>query len=535
MNVRIIIRISLVIALCGTELWFNGCEKESVILPSPGIVIDSVNATGMSSFEAFLKIDLGEGQQIKGARIIFDDITVLSVPDVEKEIPLTTDRYQQVSVSHTIDPINHDFAVIAFLETEKYQYFSNEMIARSIKNTFRIYMLIDDMYGDVKKGIADCFNKGDGFAIFVEFNNKYKPNSVDVRLNNDISLEHTLDFSDCWGPWNQLKTLGWAYIPENIDPGIYTVDVSIEGHEFVCEEKIKVLDGQWTLMDSTYPGDLRGDYASFLIDNVLYVVGGSYSAIALDYSPVWKYDLPAKQWTHLANFPHPGNPSKSAVYNFSLKYDGKGHIVIRNDNQVELWGYNQQDDTWSKITDYPGSGTAIAFGFIGGSRLFLGGGQKNNVPVYDFWSYDFITATWNQLNDIKPGGYGRSVSSVKYPDRIFSFVTPDEIWEYNFLTDEWNKKSKFNGQDRFSYSVALNGDKLYVLAGQYYDGKVTYGLFDCWEYSIDTDSWEIMAFMPTYFGHGIAFNYEGKIIAGLGYIHHSFFSYKSNVLYQLTF
>jgi hypothetical protein len=55
------------------------------------------------------------------------------------------------------------------------------------------------------------------------------------------------------------------------------------------------------------------------------------------------------------------------------------------------------------------------------------------------------------------------------------------------------------------------------LAGTYLDAGY-YGLKDCWEYDITSNSWEMVAYMPQFFSSGITFTYNNIIYAGLGHV-----------------
>lgn len=512
-----------------------GCNKELVILPSPKIEIVSAKSTDLSTYVVDIKIDLGEGQNIKGAKLIFDDITIISATDIVKEITLSNERYQEHTISLHIEQLNHDFAIKAFIETEYNKYYSNEEIIRTIKNTFHPWMVMDNMYGNENEKIADCLNKGERFTLFVNYLNDFTPQTVDVRLNKIISLEHNVDFSDYSCTNDFIRTSGKVNLPENINPGVYEIYLYVDGHEFKAEHKIKVLDGEWNVIDSTYPGEFRGDYASFLIDDDVYVVGGEFYVTQLTYSPVWRYNLNEKQWYQMTNFPHPGDVTKNEIYPYNLKYNNKGFVVIENDHTIELWRYNNISDDWSKITEYPGIGSATTCGFIIDNSIYLGGGYFNKEMAYDFWSFNFITNEWNQLNNLPINySYLSCNLSCVYESKAYTYIFSNELWEYNPINDVWNEKSKLPGPERFTSNLVLLDNKFYLLGGSY-SNYGHCGLKDCWQYSIASDSWELKSFMPSFFSKGIAFNYEGKIIAGLGYVTHGYSHYDLTQLYQLSF
>jgi hypothetical protein len=58
------------------------------------------------------------------------------------------------------------------------------------------------------------------------------------------------------------------------------------------------------------------------------------------------------------------------------------------------------------------------------------------------------------------------------------------------------------------------------------------GLKDCWEYSEDSNSWELVAFMPELYANGIAFTFNDHIYAGLGWVISGYSSFYEQNFYQ---
>lgn len=121
-------------------LYFSiACKKESTTLPPPVIEILSATTSDLSTYVVELKIDLGEGQVVKNANLVFDDITLISNPDIIKEIPITHERNQEHTISLHLDELNHDFAVKGYIETEHYKYYSNSQIISTQKCFSALY------------------------------------------------------------------------------------------------------------------------------------------------------------------------------------------------------------------------------------------------------------------------------------------------------------------------------------------------------------------------------------------------------------
>lgn len=514
-------------------LYFTiACKKESTTLPAPSIEILSAITSDLSTYVVELKIDLGEGQVVKNANLVFDDITLISNPDIIKEIPITHERNQEHTISLHLDEINHDFAVIGYIETEHYSYYSNEQIIRAKKNAFRPFILVDNMYGNDE--VALYLNQGERFSVFVNYLNSFTPKTVEIALNKDIFLEHTLDFSDPWFG-DGITCIGSAYLPSDLPTDIYEVSVFIDGHEFISEEKIEILEGNWTKIDSTYPGESRGEYASFLLGDDIYIAGGEYTSSVIFYAPVWKYNHFNKQWTQLTDFPHPGEVTDNEIYSYNLKYQEQGMLMLKNTDTVELWKYDDLLDDWDRVNQYPGTGTAKSCGFIIYDKLYLGGGYAPNKDMaHDFWSYDFNTSEWKQLNDIPFNSYNRCNPSQIHQGKAWVFTFYTGWWMYKPDTDSWIRKADFPGPDRNFSTLTLLDDNMYLIGGSY-SNLGTYGLKDCWQYSISQDKWELKAFLPALFSNGISYIYQGNITYGLGFVNSGYFHYDIRELYQFSF
>lgn len=531
-NMKQIHSVFLILPLFVLLCFTIACKKERTMLPAPSIEILSATTRDLSTYVVELKIDLGEGQEVKNANLVFDDITLISKPDIIKEIPITQERNQEHTISLHLDELNHDFAVKGYIETENYSYYSNEQIIRSKKNTFRPYILVDDMYGNDE--VAKYLNQGSRFSILVNYSNIFTPKTVEIALNKDVFLEHTLDFSDPWFG-DGITCLGFAYLPPDLPTDIYEVSVFVDGHEFISEEKIEILEGRWSKIDSTYPGEARGDYASFLLGDDIYIAGGEYTATLIHDSPVWKYNHINKQWTQLTDFPHPGEVTKNEIYSYSLKYQEQGMLMLKNADTVELWKYDELFDDWDRVNQYPGIGTAKSCAFIINNKLYVGGGYDlNKKTANDFWSYDFNTSEWKQLNDIPFNSYDRCNPSQIHQEKAWVFTFYDGWWMYEPETDSWIRKADFPGPERVFGTLTLLDDNMYLIGGLYYD-LGTYGLKDCWQYSISQDKWELKAFLPALFSNGISYNYRGNITYGLGFVTHGYSHYDVRELYQFSF
>ncbi len=518
-----------------------GCKKEQIVLISPSIEIKSALATALTTYHVVVETKVGEGQKIEKAEVIFKDITVNSAPDILQGIQINDNKNQIDTITIKTNRLAHDYSVQASLTTDKYTYTSEQKIIRSAKNNFSIDVLPNYIYTDLNNHIADFVNKGSSFSLKVDYLNVFKPKSVEVKLNRTIPLKHTLDFKNYWFGDN-IETTGSVSVPQEIEEGVYEVYVYLDGVEFKTKNNIKILKGSWQKIDPKYPGDKRGQYAWFVKDDNIFLFGG-YGSSKI---PVLKYNILNNSWERKLDFRESIEPGKCQILSSNLQYNNKAYILFRNNENIEIWNYENETDKWSLVTQYPGKAIEYFTSFISKGKIFLGGGSRYNQKMghydyyYDLWEYDLDSNNWIQKNNlpikftleqIERGG-GGTLSSVVNENNVYVFSYSNDFWQYHPDTDSWSQKKKFPGHLRIISNLIEKNNKLYLIGGLYLDyGYV--GLKDCWEYTVSSNSWEMVAFMPELYANGIAFTFNDHIYAGLGWVINGYGSFYEQNFYQL--
>ncbi len=528
-----LIALCQILILCLLLFLNSGCQKETT-LPSPEIKIISIETNSLITYDVVVYIDKGEGQTIRKAELVFDDITVFSAADVVVAIEINEERYQTDTIRIKIDRFAHDFSVKAIIETDQYAYSSENFVLRSLKNNFRFRMLNDNEYPLNQK--STCYaNKGDILIVLLDYDQfPFNPNTLDVKLNRTISLSTEFDFNDAVTDGEIYTTGIRITLPENIDDGIYNVFVYVDSVEFSIEGNIQILKGDWSLFDESFPGARGREYAWFVLNDDLFVIANSSVSLSSNSSPVWNFNLKNKVWTQKKDFPHPGDISLNKIFSTDLVYNNTGYILLRNNTTIELWKYIASNDNWMKLTTYPGLGQDLITAFIIEDCLYIGGGSQNQYDiVFDQWAYSFKANEWKKCRD-KPSNNSNNFSvSITYGKSayIYEFAV-NKLWEYKSVEDIWIEKEKFRGHDRMGTSFVLLNDNIYMIGGVYND-LGTYVLKDCWQYSITSDNWSIISFAPYYFNNNIYFQYYDKICVGLGYSVVGYFYLDDPFLYQL--
>jgi len=545
-------RLCLIILLLTSLFAISSCKKETIILPSPSIKITKIATTGLTSYKVTVGIDRGEGQNIERAYLQLEDVTVRSNDHIILDLALNTEDHQTITKSFNTNLSNHDFIVEAFLETDLYTYSSGQEILRSIKNIYTPWFYPDELYAIPNENIGLTLNPGEKIPIIVDYINDYVPNEVSVKLNENYVLESSFGFGSGNGLIysDHISSFGSATVPQSIPPGDYSVDLYIEGQHVVCPKKIRILAGNWTPYEENYPGEQRGEYAWFVLQDKLFLVGGSFYVTALDFSPLWEYDLTNKVWRRRNNFPHltedPDWIINTNILPYNLQYMDNGYILLRSFQNLELWKYSQPNDQWDKVARYPGIGENYLVAFILNGYLYAGGGVDNSNPTAfeptrttEFFRFNLTSLQWEKLNDLPgslTGTYYYSITTLN--DEAYVLEPDRKLWTYKPATDEWIQKNRFPGPWRLNSKLVSNGENIFLLGGEYNTfsamGNMIPPLKDCWKYSPGSDEWEQQVFLPAYISRGIAFNYDDHIYAGLGYIIESAYNNNSQNIFRFS-
>lgn len=534
------------------------CDKETIIneveLKSPSIEIISTVQESLNTYKITLEFDRGDSEEIKSLEVLFNDLTVLTNPIITKKVEINHEQNQTHIITLKTEFINHDFSVEAILKTNLYTYKSDKYILRSQKNSFSIEVFQTEDYSTASNDIAVYLNQGERFSYIIKYlNSDFRPNTMEIKLNREISINYDFSFGN-YGGMN-IESLGFADLPSFIEPGIYEVFLYLDGIEFKAPNKIKVLRGNWEKYETNYSDEYRGEY-SWLVkgDDVFIISGNIHFNVQTQNYKVWKYNIPSNSWEEKRDFPSvpdeslvPKNDHKLPI---QLEYKNQMYIAFSNfsernfnyeDDFVEIWKYNDDDDEWIYITQYPGRGNIGLIGFISGDKLLMGGGSRHLGGLrpeifYDYWEYDLISDKWNQKNTL-PTNFARfsngGVSCKSANNDFFYFSYANELWQYFPDDDLWQQKEKFPGNyRRVATNFIEHNNNLYIIGGL--DSDLGYrARKDCWEYSIEKNKWEMVSIMPEFYANGIAFSFMDDLYAGLGWTKNGYFSFSEQNFYRL--
>jgi len=178
----------------------------------------------------------------------------------------------------------------------------------------------------------------------------------------------------------------------------------MDNNNFLADfwEYDSVTDG-WT-KKSDFPGGTRAFSASLVINQKVYIIGG-YASLqeTQKRKDVWEFDPQNNTWTKKNDFPGTSNPASGFAIG-SKGYFGTG--------SKDFWEYDPQTDQWVRKADYAGAARDEAFAYSTSTKGYMGiGTQFANGAITllkDFYEYNPQTNTWTKVSDF--GGSGRTIA-----------------------------------------------------------------------------------------------------------------------------
>jgi N-acetylneuraminic acid mutarotase len=162
--------------------------------------------------------------------------------------------------------------------------------------------------------------------------------------------------------------------------------------------KYNIATTTWTLM-APKPG--AGIVAASCMpfgDRVIITCGRLQAAGSVN-REVWEYSISGNSWQQKNNIPFTGRwrASATTLHNYGYLLFGIDSIGVF---KRELYRYDHNADTWTKVSDFPQArGRAYAAMQGTGEKLFVFGGyDSTNTFFNDVWYYNDIVGQWSQEN-----------------------------------------------------------------------------------------------------------------------------------------
>ena len=262
---------------------------------------------------------------------------------------------------------------------------------------------------------------------------------------------------------NTRLTTFFRYTPQDIPSGATGYDSAYGG---------------WTQL-SDFPGAGRSLATAFAIGRYGYMGSGTSDGFT-PLADFYKYDVSSDSWSQIHSI---GTDAKTyprfdaAAFGF----DTEGYVMTGTDNNYyfgDVWKYTPSSDSWTQLTNMPGSQRSQASTWVYGGKGYLMAGYTpgstwaSGNAAYDFWKFDPTAAdgsAWTRLRDIYntnsatfDDGY---TNIMRYHAATFvikgtssgdkGYITTGSngtlytyTWEYDFATDLWKEKTPYEGAAR---------------------------------------------------------------------------------------
>lgn len=178
--------------------------------------------------------------------------------------------------------------------------------------------------------------------------------------------------------------------------------------------------------------------------------------------------------------------------------------------------------TWTKISDFPGTARDDGSRFTIGNTVYCGLGSKSiGGCANDFYSFDLATEMWSVCPSM-PGGMDRQYScgfSINGKGYIFGGINCggtlfNDLWEFNPVTNIWLQKTSMPSLERFGCVSFVINNIAYLVGG---NTQVGGNISEVWAYNPLLDNWIQKTSLPINgMWRGIAYQYNNLGIVGLG-------------------
>lgn len=234
-----------------------------------------------------------------------------------------------------------------------------------------------------------------------------------------------------------------------------------------------------------------------------------------------------QSWTSLGDLP-PAYQARNHPVTFSV--DGYGYVSTGYGSSFysDFWKYDPVADSWEQLDPFPGPARGFSYGVVSDEDIaYMGFGAEflGSTTVFNDWySYDAETETWTTLSSC-PCSARWHPAMLAVGDKVYVGLGSNgsdlgDWWEYDIPTDTWSVKAAFPASQRHHpYMFALDGIA-YVGFGHHLSNIFN----DFYAYDPATDSWSAIASLPAE-GRvaGTQFTYGGKgyVLSGQGEDHNN--------------
>ncbi len=330
--------------------------------------------------------------------------------------------------------------------------------------------------------------------------------AIDNNTNNKPALNHY--------PWNPIAfPMTPVRTPIQKDAPLYGYSEGDFWFEVTEGEDVSL--SSWVSMASQAVSTYAS--ASFIIDGVIYVVGG----LTPDLNPsnvCQAYDIQTNTWSVKTNYPMVIESSMSfALNNTGYVIGGLNSRTTPIEYYDSVYSYNPTTNAWTKKNDFPIKTANVGAGAICNGKAYINTGL-GITPYKDIYVYDETNDSWSIETSFSTVCIGCAVGTIG--NKIY-FIGGDDGYDgiqketriYDVSTKTWS-----SGKDMVtprSYTASLvNGNYIYVCGG--FD-ETLYSVDTVEQYDIANNTWRPQS--PMQYAktspNGVVYGSYGYTIGGL--------------------
>lgn len=257
------------------------------------------------------------------------------------------------------------------------------------------------------------------------------------------------------------------------------------------------------------------------------------------------YTTTAQSWTSITDFPGTERDDGIAFVIGNKAYCGTG-LQVGWTPTLDMYALDMQNDSWAPVSFMPpGSERQYACGFSYQNKGFVFGGINGTNYLNDLWIYDALNNSWQAGNPMPAiGRAGASVFVIQNTAYIIggkdaSGIPLNEVWAYDCTTNLWTQKNNFPFGGRWRAVATTIANKGYFMLGL--DVANTYPI-QLYEYDVVNDTFLPISNFPMpgrIYASLTTFNNKLLLIAGqdaTGTMHNDVWFYEpvANNWTQLT-
>ncbi|HTE32516.1 MAG TPA: IPT/TIG domain-containing protein, partial [Chryseolinea sp.] len=177
-----------------------------------------------------------------------------------------------------------------------------------------------------------------------------------------------------------------------------------------------------------YPGDYLIRAVGFTHNNMGYVGLGSYELS----KQLWRFDPNSQTWSRLNDFPGSGRYDAVSFTVGTKAYVASGTVGAIEGNLKDLWEYDFDNDAWIRKADLPlGDQASLAFSTANGAYLI-----ENNYTTLtaSIWRYNQASDTWSSLAPI-PSVFRNDFFLIN--DDVYVLDQNGALWKFTSSTEQW--------------------------------------------------------------------------------------------------